>query len=148
VVCSALVIGDMNRGSGAARAARAALEQFWELINELLNAVLFVYIGLAVLVFTVSYDKFRGGMLAIPTSLLGRFLGIWAAVWVFGFRHEFTKRGYWLMTWGGIRGGISVALALSLPASQHQDFVLTITYVTVVFSIVFQGLTVGWFVEK
>lgn len=147
VVISALVIGNQNR-SNVAKSARAQLESFWELVDELLNSVLFVWIGLAVLAFTFTRPELIAGLIAIPVVLVGRFLSIWLAVSIFGFKHEFTASTYWLMTWGGLRGGISVALVLSIPFSTTQDLLLSMTYVVVVFSILFQGLTIGLFAKR
>jgi CPA1 family monovalent cation:H+ antiporter len=148
VVTSALVIGNENRKVASFKTSRQQLESFWELINELLNAVLFVWIGLAVLSFTFTQSELLSGLIAIPVCLLARLLSIWLAVAVFGFRGEFNARAYFLMTWGGIRGGVSVALALALPSAiLEQDLLLSVTYVVVVFSVLVQGLTVGPFVR-
>jgi CPA1 family monovalent cation:H+ antiporter len=148
VVTAALVIGNENRKVNAIKSTRQQLESFWELINELLNAVLFVWIGLAVLSFTFTGDELVAGLIAIPVCLFARFLSIWMAVALFGFRQEFHPKAYFLMTWGGIRGGVSVALALALPASiMEQDLLLSVTYVVVVFSVLVQGLSVGPFVR-
>jgi CPA1 family monovalent cation:H+ antiporter len=146
VVTSALVIGNEHRKAPFQKSTRHQLESFWELVNELLNALLFVWIGLTVLVLDFTTIEFNAGLIAIPITLIGRFGSIWFALTSFGLKRGFTARTYWLMTWGGIRGGISVALALSLPKVVEPDSILSITYVVVVFSILVQGLTLGWFV--
>lgn len=147
VVTAALVIGNSQRNAWGERASRIQLESFWELINELLNAALFVWIGLAVISLSFNQHLLLMGMIAIPVSLLGRLLSIWASLRAFGLHQGFTNRAYSLMTWGGIRGGVSVALALSLPATLPTAPLISITYVVVVFSILVQGLTVGFFVR-
>ncbi len=147
VVTAALVIGNENRKASPSKTAKHQLESFWELINELLNAVLFVWIGLAVLAFSFTRVELTAGLIAIPVVLLARFLSIWLAVFIFGFRADFRPSAYFLMTWGGIRGGVSIALALALASNSEQDLLLSITYVVVVFSILVQGLSVGRFVK-
>lgn len=141
VVMAALVIGNQKRGARPPM----NLESFWQLVDELLNSVLFVWIGLAVLAFDLTRNELKLSMLAIPLVLIGRVVSIWAAVTIFGFQNHFNRRAYFLMTWGGLRGGVSVALALSIPISYAQDIVLSVTYVVVAFSILVQGMTLGLF---
>ena len=131
---------------------RKHLDGFWELIDEILNAVLFVLIGLEVLVLTFTQEYLFASLLLIPLILLCRLLAIGVPMTAMRQIREFTPNAIWLMTWGGLRGGISVALALSLPASTERDMILAITYAVVVFSIIVQGLTmeklVKWLVPS
>ena len=119
------------------------MDGFWELIDEILNAILFVLIGLELLVVSLQADYILAGLLAIPLVLFARWVSIGLAVGFMRQFRSFTPGVITIMTWGGLRGGISVALALSLPASPTRDILATVTYVIVIFSILVQGLTLG-----
>jgi CPA1 family monovalent cation:H+ antiporter len=124
------------------------LDLFWELVDEFLNAVLFVLIGLEVLVLTFQASYLLSGVLVIPVVLLCRLLSVGAPMGVLWKWQPFGRRTLTLLTWGGLRGGISVALALSLPREEVggvavREVILVMTYVVVVFSILVQGLTIG-----
>jgi len=141
IVVAGLLIGNHGRRLAMSEKTIEHLDTFWELIDEILNAVLFVLIGLEVLL--ITFDPAWGwtAVLAIPVVLAARFASIWAAALVPWLRHEFPPRIVGLLTWGGLRGGISIALALSLPAGPGREPLITVTYVVVVFSILVQGLT-------
>ena len=127
---------------------REHLDTFWELIDEILNAVLFVLIGLEVLVLTFEQHYLIAGLLMIPLTLLARFIAVGMPIHLMRKTRSFSPRVIRVLTWGGLRGGISIALALSLPAGPEREAILVITYVVVVFSIVVQGLTVGKLVVR
>jgi CPA1 family monovalent cation:H+ antiporter len=127
IVVAGLLIGNHGRLLAMSDTTREHLDTFWELVDEILNAVLFVLMGLEVLVLTFASKLMLAGMLAIPLVLFSR----WVTV---GIPVLFMRR---------LRGGISVALALSLPAGPERDVILAITYSVVVFSILIQGLTIG-----
>ena len=122
---------------------RQQLDTFWELADEILNAVLFVLIGLEVMVISFSRAHFMAGMVLIPIVVFSRFISVGIPVTMLRTVRTFSPHVIKILTWGGLRGGISVALALSLPAGKEREVILTITYAIVVFSIVFQGLTIG-----
>ena len=124
------------------------VDKFWELIDTLLNALLFVIIGLEIIVINFEDNYVLAGLMAIPVVLLARYASLWLPVRLFQKRLEFVPRTNLIMTWGGLRGGISIALALTLSAGMPRDLMLTATYIVVVFSIVVQGLSVGKVVEK
>ncbi|MEE9229466.1 MAG: sodium:proton antiporter [Acidobacteriota bacterium] len=143
MVVAGLLIGNHGRVYGMSESTREQLDQFWELTDELLNAILFVLIGFELLVLELKPAYLAVGLFAIPLVLLVRVISVWipiSALKTFRTFHTHTVR---MMTWCGVRGGISIALALSIPASPQRDLILVITYTVVVFSILVQGLTVG-----
>lgn len=143
VVVAGLLIGNQGRHLGMSDTTREYLDTFWELIDELLNAILFVLIGLEVLALSFKSEYLIAGLVAIPLVLLARFVSVSLPVQAFRLFQELTDRATLILTWGGLRGGISVAMALSLPPSSFRDVIITMTYIVVVFSILVQGLTIG-----
>ncbi|MEE8240274.1 MAG: sodium:proton antiporter, partial [Nitrospirales bacterium] len=148
VVVAGLIVGSHARHMAMSETSREYLDTFWELVDELLNAVLFVMIGLEILILSLQGHYLLAGLLAIPIVLLARFLSVGLPVKLFSLRQEFAPRATLIMTWGGLRGGISVAMALSLPPGELRDAIVTVTYVVVVFSILVQGLTIGKLVQS
>ncbi len=148
IVVAGLLIGNHGRRFAMSQTTREHLDTFWELNDEILNALLFVLIGLEVLVLTFTRDVLFAGFLAVPALLLARWLSVGLPVVVMRRWRKFTPGAVTIMTWGGLRGGISVALALSLPAARERDLVLAVTYVLVIFSILFQGLTLRRVVSR
>lgn len=143
MVVAGLLIGNHGRRLAMSDRTREHLDTFWELIDEILNTVLFLVIGLEVLLLAFSEKTALLALLAIPMVLLARFLCVGAPIRLMALRREFSTGVVKILTWGGLRGGISVALALSIPASAERDVILPVTYTVVVFSIVVQGLTIG-----
>jgi len=143
MVAAGLLLGNHGRRFGMSDTTRENLDSFWELADEVLNAVLFLMIGLEVLVLPWSTPRVFAGLLAIPLVLAVRFLAVGSLVSILRRRRSFSPHVVKLLTWGGIRGGISVALALSLPAGPERDVIVSATYVVVAFSILVQGLTIG-----
>jgi CPA1 family monovalent cation:H+ antiporter len=148
VVVAGLLIGNHGRMFGMSETTREHLDIFWELIDEILNAVLFVLMGFEVLVLTFTAQYFLAGLLLIPLVLLVRFVSVGIPVTLLRRTQEFSPGAVRIMTWGGLRGGISVALALSIPAGPERDLIIAVTYVIVVFSILVQGLTLGLLVSR
>ncbi len=149
MVAAGLVVGnDTLRDSAMSEITETYVDKFWELIDILLNTLLFVLIGMEILVLTFNVDYILAGLLAIPTVLLCRYLSLFLPIKFFSERLDFVPRTNLIMTWGGLRGGISIALALGLTEALNRDLFLVITYVVVVFSIIVQGLTVGRLVKK
>jgi len=143
VVVAGLLIGNYGRQWAMSETTREHLDNFWELLDELLNAVLFVLIGLEVLVLSFQQPYLIAGLVAIPLVLAARWITVVLQVKGFSFVREFNEKTIRILTWGGLRGGISVALALSLPPGSSRDALVTITYAVVVFSILVQGLTIN-----
>ena len=148
IVVAGLLIGNHGRMLGMSQITREHLDDFWELLDELLNAVLFVLIGFEILVIPFRSATLWVAMIMIPIVLLARFISVSIPVVLLRFRRRFSPHVIKILTWGGLRGGISVALALSLPVEAPRDAILTFTYVVVVFSIICQGLTIGPLVKK
>jgi CPA1 family monovalent cation:H+ antiporter len=148
IVVAGLLIGNHGRSFAMSAKTREHLDGFWELVDEILNAVLFVLIGLEVMVLDSTGLELAAGLLAVPIVLVARFVSVAVPVAMLSYFRTFSPHVVKILTWGGIRGGISVALALSLPAGQERHAILTITYAVVVFSIVVQGLTIGRVVSK
>ncbi len=148
VVVAGLIVGSYARHMAMSDTSREYLDTFWELVDELLNAILFVMIGLEMLILTFQGQYLLAGLIAIPIVLLARLLSVGLPVKLFSFRQTFAPKATTILTWGGLRGGISVALALSLPPGGARDAIVTVTYVVVAFSILVQGLTIGKVVQS
>ena len=143
IVVAGLLIGNQGRLLAMSDPVREHLDTFWELVDEILNAVLFVLIGLEVLVLVFIQEYLLAGLLAIPIVLLARFITVGVPITIMRRFRDFTPKAIQILTWGGLRGGISVALALSLPAGEMRDTLVAVTYAVVIFSILVQGLTIG-----
>ncbi len=143
IVVAGLLIDNHGRLLAMPEKTRHNLDTFWELVDQILNAVLFVLIGLEVLVLAFTWTYLAAGLLAIPIVLLVRFVSVGLTVVLLRPFRTFSPDAVKILTWGGLHGGISVALALSLPSSPLRDPILAVTYIVVVFSILVQGLTIG-----
>lgn len=148
VVVAGLMIGNRGAAFAMSEKTKSALFGFWEMVDEILNSVLFLLIGLELLVLGLS-GKFVGiTLLAIPLVLIARLTAVSIPMRLLGTFRQFTRGAIPVLTWGGVRGGISVALALSLPENEYKPLILTATYGVVVFSIIVQGLTIARVVER
>ena len=145
VVVGGLLIGNQGRALAMSEKTCEHLDSFWELLDEILNAVLFVLIGLEILVLQFNLSYLLAGLAAIPLVLAARWVSVGIPISLLRLRREFSPHVVKIMTWGGLRGGISVALALSLPSGPERDLILAVTYTVVVFSILVQGLTISRF---
>jgi len=148
MVVTGLIVGNGGRALAMSDTTRRYVDLFWELVDEILNAVLFVLIGMEVLLVTLSLSTFVAAAVAMIVTLAARALTVGLPVGVLTGLFKLPPGSGWVLTWGGLRGGISVALALSLPAGPERAVVLALTYCIVVFSILGQGLTVGRVVRK
>ena len=147
MVVAGLLIGSLGRQYAMSEATRFRLDNFWELVDEILNAVLFVIIGLEVLVLAFKMEYILITLAIIPLVLGVRFVSVAFPVKLLSRLRSFSPRVIEIMTWGGLRGGISIALALSLPLGPEREVILAITYLVVAFSILVQGLTVSQVVK-
>jgi monovalent cation:H+ antiporter, CPA1 family len=143
IVVAGLLIGNHGRTFAMSEATREHLDMFWELVDEVLNAVLFVIIGLEVLAIRPAPAHMAVAVAAILVALSSRYVSVGLLVGAMSFRHRFSKGVTEILTWGGLRGGIAIALALSLPLGPEREVILAATYVVVVFSVLVQGLTIG-----
>jgi CPA1 family monovalent cation:H+ antiporter len=148
VVIAGLFIGNHGAKFAMSENTREHVFQFWELLDEILNSVLFLLIGLEVLIIGFAPEHVGLSLLAIPLVLAARWIAVAVPIGLLAVRETFTKGAVVILTWGGLRGGISVALALSLPASEYKALILAATYAVVVFSIIVQGLTMKPLVSK
>jgi CPA1 family monovalent cation:H+ antiporter len=149
MVTAGLFVGnDRVRETAMSEVTEQYVDKFWELIDILLNTILFVLIGMEILILTYDNTYLLAGLLCVPALLLARYISLSIPIRIFAKKLDFIPNTNLIMTWGGLRGGISIALALSLTAAMHRDLFLVITYVVVVFSIVGQGLTVGKLIRK
>ena len=149
MVVAGLIVGNETvRSSAMSEVTEKYVDKFWELIDILLNAILFVLIGMEMLVLVFDDKYLLSGLIAIPIVLICRYISLFLPINIFKKKLDFVPKTNLIMTWGGLRGGISIALALGLTAEMHRNLFLVITYVVVVFSIIVQGLTVGKLVKK
>ena len=149
MVTAGLIVGNSTvRQSAMSEITENYVDKFWELIDILLNTILFVLIGMEMLVLSLEGKYIIAGLIAIPIVLLCRFTSLLFPINFFKKRLDFVPNTNLIMTWGGLRGGISIALALGLTQEMHRDLFLVITYIIVVFSIIVQGLTVGKLVKR
>lgn len=132
---------DIVRSATMSEKTESYVDHFWELVDILLNTILFVLIGMELLVLTFEMTYVFAGLMAVPLVLISRYASLWLPIKFFSKKLDFVPKTNLIMTWGGLRGGISIALALSLTAEMHREMFLVMTYVIVVFSIIGQGLT-------
>ena len=149
----AMVVAGLFTGSRIKQYAMSSttglyVDRFWELIDAIMNAVLFVLIGLRLMVLDYTNTYLFIGLFAIPIVLLARYISIKIPLFISRKWVDLDRRGQLLMTWGGLRGGLSIAMALSLSNETHKDLIVFITYIIVLFSILVQGLTVEKFAKR
>lgn len=148
VVVSGILIGNRGRALAMSEAVADYLEKFWELIDEILNALLFMLIGVEVLVVAFNGRGILAGLVTVLIVLLARFISVGVPISLIGLHSQFPKGVVRILTWAGLRGGISVALALSLPPIPEKNLILTCTYLVVLFSIIVQGMTIKKVLRK
>ncbi len=148
MVVAGLLIGNHGRNSAMSETTRRHLDTFWELVDELLNTVLFVLIGLEVLVLSFKTTYIEAALMLAPAVLFARLISIGIPLLLLRRDRDIASGVIPIMTWGGLRGGISVALALSLPLGAEREIILAVTYLIVVLSITLQGLTIGPLIRR
>lgn len=149
MVTAGLIVGhDTVRHTAMSEITETYVDKFWELIDVFLNTILFVLIGMELLILTFNSSSILAGLIAVPVVLISRYASLFLPIKFFAKRLDFVPKTNLIMTWGGLRGGISIALALSLTNEMHRELFLVITYIIVVFSIIGQGLTVEYVVKR
>jgi len=148
MVVAGIITGNKIMEEGMSDISRDYIDKFWEMIDEVLNSILFLLIGFQMLTVSFSFSLFWLGCLSILIVLLGRFISVAIPISLLKRNTVFERNAIPILTWGGLRGGISVALALSLPKSMFGEVFVSITYTIVLFSIIVQGLTIGKFAKK
>lgn len=148
MVVAGIVTGNKAKEEGMSDESKDYLDKFWHLVDEILNAVLFLFIGLEMLIIKINTTVLIIGGIAILLVLLARLISVVFPVMLLRYTVVFEKNAIAILTWGGLRGGISVALALSLSENMYRDEFVLITYIIVVFSILVQGLTIGKLAQK
>lgn len=153
MVTMGLFIGNEGRSEKLAQATGEYVYKFWHLLDETLNAILFILIGLEMIVISQTYkpDYLAIGIIAVAVVLFARFIGVSIPIGLMSHVRNFEKGTIAILTWGGLRGGLSVAMALSLPdelLGEYKDLIVATTYSVVLFSILVQGLTIGKLVSK
>lgn len=147
-VCAGLLIGDIGTKHGMSEETRKYVDAFWKLIDEILNAVLFLMIGVEVFAIAFDWSFMMTGLASILLALVARLAAVAVPILILRPFRQFSDGVIRIMTWGGLKGGISVALALSIPENEWKPLILTATYVVVIFSIIVQGLTIGKLAES
>jgi monovalent cation:H+ antiporter, CPA1 family len=148
MVAAGLITGNKSRREGLSEVSWDYLGKFWELVDEILNAILFMLVGLEMLVVKIEPVVLLIGLIAIVIMLLSRWVSVALPVWLLRKKIRFERHAIAILTWGGLKGGLSIALALSLPPGMYRDTFVFITYIIVVFSVLVQGLSIGRFTRR
>ncbi len=148
MVVAGIVTGNKSREEVMSDTTRNYIDKFWEMMDEIMNAILFLLIGFQMLVIPFNFSLFVLGIISILIVLLARFISISLPLYALQYKMPFEKNAIPILTWGGIRGGLSVAMALSIPKEMFGETFVAITYIIVLFSIIVQGLTIGKLAKK
>ena len=147
MVAAGLVIGNFGKATRMSLNTKDYLNKFWELIDEILNAILFLFIGFELLLIPDIMNYWQVGLLFILVVLFARFISIYIPTKIIPFKNKFDRQTIIILVWGGLRGGVSVALALSIDEHLNKNLFLSLTYFIVVFSVLVQGLSIGKLVQ-
>jgi CPA1 family monovalent cation:H+ antiporter len=148
MVAAGLLIGNYGKKTAMSDLTKEYLSKFWELIDEILNAILFLFIGLELLIIKNFNDYWEISLVTIFVVLFARFISIWIPSIIVPFKPKLSRGTLTMLVWGGLRGGVSIALVLSVNNPEYKELLLEMTYFVVVFSIFVQGLTVGKVSQK
>jgi len=148
MVVAGIITGNKSMEENMSGVTRNYIDKFWQMMDEILNAILFLLVGFEMLIIPFNVTLLWLGIISIVIVLFARFISVIIPITFLRYKKTFEKNAVFILTWGGLRGGISVALALSLPTSMFGEVFVSITYIIVLFSIIVQGLTIGKFAKK
>ncbi|RZK80313.1 MAG: sodium:proton antiporter [Pedobacter sp.] len=148
MVIAGLFIGNKGALEAMSKQTSDYVHKFWEMVDEIFNAILFMLIGFELLIIPFEISFLYIGLISIFIVIMVRFISLALPSYVFRLEYEFPKKTYLIMTWGGLRGGISIALALSLTSAMERNMIVSVTYIIVLFSIIVQGLSLEAVVKK
>ena len=148
MVVAGLITGNKSRHEAMSDTSKDYIEKFWEITDEVLNAILFILIGLQLVIISFKFNLLIIGLIMAVLLVLVRYVSLWLPAFFFFLKKDLKDNTLGIMAWGGLRGGISIALALSLPQSMYKDLFVPVTFIIVLFSIIVQGFTMKWFVKK
>jgi CPA1 family monovalent cation:H+ antiporter len=148
MVVAGLITGNKSLEEAMSDTTRDYMEKFWEITDEVLNAILFILMGLQLAIITFQFNLIIVGLILAIVLMLVRYISLLFPAVMFFLRNNLKEKTLAIMTWGGLRGGISIALALSLPQTSYKDIFVPITFTVVLFSIIVQGFSLQWFVKK
>jgi CPA1 family monovalent cation:H+ antiporter len=148
MVAAGLITGNQSKSLGMSDVTAEYVDKFWELVDEILNALLFVLIGLELLVIQTNQKILFAAVIILFITLITRYVSVYIPSIAVRLKEKISQKTILILTWGGLRGGISIALALSIDPEFNKDIWVTITYVIVCFSILVQGMTIGKFAKK
>lgn len=148
IIMAGIIIGTRSRKGELSESSLDYLNKFWELIDEIFNGVLFLLLGMGLIVIQIKFKVLVIGFIAVFVVLLGRWLAVVIPVTLLKAKIKFEPYAVTILTWGGLRGGLSVAMALSLPSGMYRSEFVQVTYIIVIFSVVVQGLTIGKLTQR
>lgn len=148
MVVAGLITGNKSLREAMSDTTRDYMEKFWEITEDILNAILFILIGLQLAIISFKFDLLIIGLIMAVLLIVVRYISLLFPTALFFLKSDLKNRTLHIMTWGGLRGGISIALALSLPQSMYKDLFVPVTFTIVLFSIIVQGFSMQWFVKK
>lgn len=148
MVVAGIITGNKSRDLGMSKITAEYVDKFWELIDEILNAILFVIMGLELLLIKSNATLIFASLLMVIISIITRYFSIIIPAFLVHLNEKINQKVLIILTWGGLRGGISIALALTIQPTMDKDIWVTATYIIVCFSILVQGLTVGKLAQR
>ena len=148
MVMAGIITGNKSMEEGMSDITRDYINKFWQMMDEVLNAILFLLVGFQMLIIPFNITTLWIGLISIIIVLVARFISVVIPITFLKNKKTFEKHAVLILTWGGLRGGLSVALALSLPENMFSEVFVSVTYIIVLFSIIVQGLTIGKFAKK
>lgn len=148
MVVAGIITGNKSMEESMSNVTRDYIDKFWQMMDEVLNAILFLLVGFQMLIIPFNITMVWLGCVSIVIVLFARFISVAIPITFLKYKKTFEKNAVFILTWGGLRGGLSVAMALSIPSEMHSETFVSVTYIIVLFSIIVQGLTIGKFAKK